>query len=53
MGIYENQPQEQKDMSRRCGDLDRETAYHFGVSKAVLDSVIFCHQEESNWHVSR
>ena len=20
-----------------------------GVSKAVLDNVIFCHQEESNW----
>lgn len=23
-----------------------------GVSKAVLDNVIFCHQEESNWWVS-
>ena len=23
-----------------------------GVSKAVLDNVIFCHQEESNWFVS-
>lgn len=22
-----------------------------GVSKAVLDNVIFCHQEESNWWV--
>ena len=23
-----------------------------GVSKAVLDNVIFCHQEESNWYVT-
>lgn len=23
-----------------------------GVSKAVLDNVIFCHQEESNWSVT-
>jgi len=21
-----------------------------GVSKAVLDNVIFCHQEDSNWY---
>ena len=24
-----------------------------GVSKAVLDNVIFCHQEESNWSVGK
>jgi len=23
-----------------------------GVSKAVLDNVIFCHQEEANWPLS-
>lgn len=24
----------------------------FGVSKAILENVIFCHQEESNWPLS-
>ena len=24
---------------------------HLGVSKAVLNNVIFCHQEDSNWQV--
>jgi DNA repair exonuclease SbcCD ATPase subunit len=23
----------------------------FGVSTAILENVIFCHQEESNWFV--
>lgn len=25
----------------------------FGVSTAILENVIFCHQEESNWFVSK
>ena len=25
---------------------------HLGVSKAILENVIFCHQEESNWPLS-
>ena len=39
------------DMSKKCSDMDHEMAMHFGVSKAVLEFVIFCHQEESNWYV--
>ena len=30
-----------------------QMVYHMGVSKAILNSVIFCHQEESNWYVER
>eukprot|EP01129_Flabellula_baltica_P008396 TRINITY_DN3329_c0_g1_i5.p1 TRINITY_DN3329_c0_g1~~TRINITY_DN3329_c0_g1_i5.p1 ORF type:complete len:909 (-),score=235.71 TRINITY_DN3329_c0_g1_i5:1193-3526(-) len=33
----------------RCGDLDKELPELMGVSRAILQYVIFCHQEESNW----
>ena len=36
-------------MSSKCADVDKEMANLLGVSKAVLNNVIFCHQEESNW----
>jgi DNA repair protein RAD50 len=36
-------------VSSRCQELDTEIPIQLGVSKAILDNVIFCHQEESNW----
>ncbi|RKP14620.1 P-loop containing nucleoside triphosphate hydrolase protein [Piptocephalis cylindrospora] len=39
-------------ISSRCADLDQALPLQLGVSKAVLDNVIFCHQEESNWPLS-
>ncbi|CAH8517904.1 unnamed protein product [Schistosoma turkestanicum] len=36
-------------VSLRCTDLDQEMVTSLGVSKAVLENVIFCHQEDSNW----
>uniref|UniRef100_A0A7S3VU85 DNA repair protein RAD50 n=1 Tax=Dunaliella tertiolecta TaxID=3047 RepID=A0A7S3VU85_DUNTE len=33
----------------RCLDIDKMVPSLMGVSKAVLDNVIFVHQEESNW----
>ncbi|KAG2487944.1 hypothetical protein HYH03_013523 [Edaphochlamys debaryana] len=33
----------------RCADLDKMVPTLMGVSKAVLENVIFVHQEESNW----
>jgi len=38
--------------SFRCADLDREIPELIGVSKPILENVIFCHQEESNWPLS-
>ncbi len=38
--------------STRCADLDSEIPVQLGVSRAVLENVIFVHQEESNWLVS-
>lgn len=39
-------------VSTRCADLDAQMPLFFGVSRAVLDNVIFCHQEESLWPLS-
>ncbi|XP_068457067.1 DNA repair protein RAD50 [Clinocottus analis] len=40
---------EKVSLSAKCGELDREMISSLGVSKPVLNNVIFCHQEESNW----
>ncbi|XP_058484046.1 DNA repair protein RAD50 [Solea solea] len=43
---------EKVSLSSKCGELDREMISCLGVSKPVLNHVIFCHQEESNWPLS-
>ncbi|GAB2295676.1 DNA repair protein rad50 [Dionaea muscipula] len=40
---------EKLSLSYRCADMDREIPALMGVSKAILDNVIFVHQDESNW----
>ena len=40
---------ERVSMSHKCGELDRQIPQMMGVSKAILEHVMFCHQEESNW----
>nr|USW07897.1 DNA repair protein RAD50 [Crypthecodinium cohnii] len=36
-------------LSHRCVDMDAQVPELMGVSKAVLENVIFCHQEDSSW----
>ncbi|KAF5382729.1 hypothetical protein D9615_002851 [Tricholomella constricta] len=36
-------------ISTKCAEMDTEIPQLLGVSKAVLENVIFCHQEESYW----
>ena len=36
-------------ISSRCAEIDTEIPNLLGVSKAVLENVIFCHQEDSYW----
>uniref|UniRef100_A0A1D2A4U2 DNA repair protein RAD50 n=1 Tax=Auxenochlorella protothecoides TaxID=3075 RepID=A0A1D2A4U2_AUXPR len=36
-------------LSYRCADIDRAIPSLMGVSAAVLESVVFVHQEDSNW----
>lgn len=43
---------QRKTISTRCADLDAQMPLYLGVSRAVLDNVIFCHQEESLWPLS-
>jgi DNA repair protein RAD50 len=35
--------------SRRCADMDLMIPELMGVSRPILEHVIFCHQEDSNW----
>lgn len=39
----------QVSLSSRCADLDTEMPHNLGVSFAILENVIFCHQEDANW----
>ena len=36
-------------VSGKCADINKTGFIYLGVSKAVLNYVIFCHQEDSNW----
>lgn len=36
-------------ISQRCADMDTQVPELMGVSRAILENVIFCHQEESSW----
>ena len=39
-------------ISSRCAETDKEMILLLGVSKPILENVIFCHQEDSNWPLS-
>lgn len=41
-----------KSISSKCAELDSEIPGFLGVSKAILENVIFCHQEDSLWPLS-
>ena len=43
---------ERTSVSSRVAELDQLVPHRLGVSKAVLDYVIFCHQDESLWPMS-
>lgn len=36
-------------VSRRIEDVDTEMTQFMGVSKAIINNVLFCHQEEASW----
>lgn len=46
---YDSVTNEPHSISSRCADMDAELPLHLGVPKAILDNVVFCHQEDSNW----
>lgn len=40
---------ERVSLSHKCSELDRQIPALLGVSKPILEHVIFCHQEDSSW----
>jgi len=40
---------EEVSLSHKCSDLDKHIPELLGVSSAILENVIFCHQEDSSW----
>lgn len=36
-------------ITSRCANVDEEISIVLGVSKSILNYVIFCHQDELNW----
>ena len=48
--FYEDpQTGDKRHLSGKCADLDIEVLRLFGISEPILNYVIFCHQEDSNW----
>ena len=43
---------ERTSLSSRNAELEQLVPHYLGVSKAVLDNVIFCHQDDSLWPMS-
>ena len=41
--------QQVTELSSKCSDINQHVLSSMGVSKAILNYVIFCHQEDSNW----
>ncbi|KAL7578370.1 hypothetical protein ACA910_012772 [Epithemia clementina (nom. ined.)] len=36
-------------LSHKCSELDRQLPQLLGVSKPILEHVLFCHQEDASW----
>jgi DNA repair protein RAD50 len=36
-------------LSHKCSELDKQIPLMLGVSKAILEHVVFCHQEDASW----
>ena len=47
-----NNDGERQSISSRVAELDKFMPQYFGVSVAILENVIFCHQDESLWPMS-
>lgn len=44
-----NEKGEKVSISMKCSDMDRIIPENLGVSPAIIENVIFVHQEDSNW----
>lgn len=46
---YDGKDGKREENGRRVEEVNREMCSALGVSKAIINNVIFCHQEDSNW----
>ena len=44
-----NELGERTSLTQKCSELDKHIPDLIGVSGPILENVVFCHQEESNW----
>jgi len=44
-----NEKDEKVSISMKCTDMDKLVPENLGVTSAIVENVMFCHQEESNW----
>jgi len=49
---YKDAEGKERSVNSSCMDMDKQMTRLFGVSGAVLENVIFCHQEETLWPFS-
>jgi DNA repair protein RAD50 len=49
---YDSESKLLSTITSKCINADHEIITALGVSRAVIDNVIFCHQEDSNWPLS-
>jgi DNA repair protein RAD50 len=47
-----NDRDEKVSTSHKCSEIDKLVPEMLGVSSAIMENVIFCHQEESSWPMS-
>ena len=47
--VPKDDPEKLQQISSKVADFYTEVMNRLGVNKAILDYVIFCHQEESCW----
>ncbi|XP_012527415.1 DNA repair protein RAD50 [Monomorium pharaonis] len=47
--IISKDKKQKASITNRCANVDAEISIALGVSKSILNYVIFCHQDELNW----
>lgn len=52
LNILDPETNEYSTLPQRCSDINQQIPLTMGVSKAILENVVFVHQEDSNWPLS-
>lgn len=52
LGVDDVETPQRGSISTRCAELDAEMPLLLGVTRPILEYVLFCHQEDSQWPLS-